>query len=857
MKINHIKLENAAGILVGQNKRVLDIDLTKSQNALISIQGDNGSGKSVLLSSLSPFASTTSLDERSSIPYIIAGKLGYKEIHYNDMGKDIIIKHYFKPNTTGSHSVKSYFQLNGDELNENGNVTSFLSLVEIHMGITPEMMRLIRLGTNVNSFTSLKPADRKSYVGKLIEEIDLYMKVYKKINEDLRILKVLMSTNANNLHNCHITDIIVEKNKLKDLEDEINIYESKKYQLQLKIDKISALETENNLSDLINKRKEIEVSLYDFNKTECEIKEKSLTDTSVDDLIKHRSKIIDNKIDLQANINAMRLSIDDSLSRIDNISAIVKKTISNNDIESLISLIQDLKDRIKNTNDIVKGFYPTGCTSDDITRLINSLSSFNQIGSMMYTFGNKPISIYLKLRRENIQIDSFIKDHINRNLATVGDNEIKRLLSQVFQNDIIITPNCDTEFEECPYYRFSEMINDFRNKVDDNVYDEETLRYLRVVANNVDTILNEIDSLMRTVRIPDGLKDGLYERDILNRLDSKLPLFELSSIQEYLSLLKSYELYKIDLERLEQCEAQLSIYKSSGIDSQLAEIKVLEDNISKHKSSIMTKEKDLLKLEEALDNIEFNIGLMTKFNDSKKYKTMMQNSLNDINKILVPLEESSGQKMELNYKLREYNHTIDLLKSESKYLENRINEYRKLIIESEKLKDKYNKLNIIAESVSTRKGIPLIYMNTYLRRIEKLTNELLSIIYGGDLYIDKFNITADTFEIPYVKNGTVIPDIRYASQSESALMTMALSFALAYNATGKYNILLLDEIDSGLDERNRSAFLQMLRRIMQKIQSEQVFIISQNASQIVNLPMDVIKTTDVQISGKMQHVIYE
>ena len=123
MKITYIKLENVAGIMVGSDKKVLEISFEGSQNKIVSIQGANGKGKTVLLSSLTPFASVTSLDERSSLSYIIPGKSGYKEIHYRDGENEYIIKHYYKP-TKDSHTVKSYFQMNGEELNENGNVTS-------------------------------------------------------------------------------------------------------------------------------------------------------------------------------------------------------------------------------------------------------------------------------------------------------------------------------------------------------------------------------------------------------------------------------------------------------------------------------------------------------------------------------------------------------------------------------------------------------------------------------------------------------------------------------------------------------------------------------------------------------------
>ena len=121
MRITYIKLENVAGISVGMNKEVLEINFDRSVNKIVAIQAKNGTGKSVLLSSLTPFAYLTSLDERSTLPYITPKKNGYKEIHYQDGKDEYIIKHYFKA-TKETHSVKSYFMKNGEELNENGNV---------------------------------------------------------------------------------------------------------------------------------------------------------------------------------------------------------------------------------------------------------------------------------------------------------------------------------------------------------------------------------------------------------------------------------------------------------------------------------------------------------------------------------------------------------------------------------------------------------------------------------------------------------------------------------------------------------------------------------------------------------------
>ena len=126
MKIKYLKLENVAGLLVGGNKTSIEIDFSNSHNKIISLQGQNGTGKSCLLSALTPFSSvSSSIDERGSLSFIKEGKDGYKEIHYTSEKDLFIIKHFYKAQKTGGHSVKSYFSKNGEELNKNGNVSYY------------------------------------------------------------------------------------------------------------------------------------------------------------------------------------------------------------------------------------------------------------------------------------------------------------------------------------------------------------------------------------------------------------------------------------------------------------------------------------------------------------------------------------------------------------------------------------------------------------------------------------------------------------------------------------------------------------------------------------------------------------
>lgn len=853
MRISYIRLENFAVIYVGQQKDYIEIEFPKSGNKIVSIQGSNGSAKSGLISQLTPFAYPTSIDERSSLSTIREGHNGYKEIHYEKEDKEYIIKHYYKA-SKNTHTVKSYISLNGEELNENGNVTSFNSLIQIHFGLTQDMMRLLRMGSNVNSFISLTPAKRKEYIGSLIDEIDIYMKIYKKINDDLKVLKVLKTSNTSNLYNCHISDIHLEEENLSELNKTIKENERYREEIVKKLDRIYSLEKENNIDELKRRQRELESSIYEFNKTESTIKENGLSNSSLEDLINQRNILMNDKIDVQSKINSYRLSIDTLLQNIERLNISIQKVSSDHDMDTLIRLIQELKSSIEISDKNLKSFH-TDMTYNEISSMIYKFQSFNTISQQLYSFGKKSIALYLKLIYENKSVEKFLKDQTKKLHSSLNDMDIKALMDKLFDDEQVISPNCVDEFRNCPYYRFSEVLDKIHDRLS-NEYDSETLRYIQIISNNIDNILNDLDR-MRTKNIPDALVEVIKEKTICDRLEKNLPLIEIQPFQNYLYLVKEYENLQSSKEKLKQYEYQLSIYKKSGIDNQLNEIKQNKESIDFYKNNIETLTNQIQTIERNIHQLELHIGLLSKYQEEKKYQKMTKQSLDDTNKLLLPLENATKEKSELQFKLQHVDSNIHMNQDRYKTLEYKINEYKRLLEEEKVIAKKHHDLSMILESVSTKKGIPVLYMKTYLGRIQKLSNDLLSIIYSGSFRLASFKVTQETFEIPYIKNGSKIPDVRYASQSEIPLATMALSFALSNRASSSYNIILLDEMDAGFDEHNRNAFLKMLSEQIRLLKAEQVFIISHNINNIIDIPIDVIKMSDNVPISKLQNIIYE
>ena len=296
MKITYLKLENFINIKAGMKRTKVEIDFSKSKNNLVLLCGPNGSGKTSLLSELHPFANSGNMDVRGETNLIIEGKDGYKEIHIADEEDKYVIKHHYLFSKK-TKSVKSFICKNGLELNPNGNVKSFKEAVNEHLGIDHELLKLMRLGSNVTSLINMKSTNRKNFATKLFSDIEVYNGFYKKVSEEYRNIRAVMKSTADKISKFNIQsedefdkqiiisqqeiasytcekeriqkDIILLEDKLKEmrLDDEELVYDS--YNSLKK-----EIESANNLLELvrdINMSKDEYKLLCEKNKQQLEL----------------------------------------------------------------------------------------------------------------------------------------------------------------------------------------------------------------------------------------------------------------------------------------------------------------------------------------------------------------------------------------------------------------------------------------------------------------------------------------------------------------------------------------------------------------------------------------------------------
>ena len=257
-----------------------------------------------------------------------------------------------------------------------------------------------------------------------------------------------------------------------------------------------------------------------------------------------------------------------------------------------------------------------------------------------------------------------------------------------------------------------------------------------------------------------------------------------------------------------------------------------EETISDIKDTLSSKKDELASLDELI-NLYNDLRVVSLSRDE------MLSSKKEYEEILSSYDEYTIKYDELNTNINMIQKHIDVLSKTISDMKYKATQYESNISDLSKLKKKYADINMLKKAYSTKSGIPLDHIKLYLTDTRQLANEMLDIVYDGDIQLEEFELTENEFNIPFYNKGIIISDIRYASQGESSFLSIAISFALSYQNLTDYNIPLLDEADSNLDASNRMKFINVIEHFMDIISCEQLFIITHN-DMFSQYPVDVI-----------------
>ena len=849
MKILYLKLTNFINIVTAFNTETIEIDFSKSNNNVVLLTGPNGSGKTSILSCLHPFPTNGNMDVRSDNPIIVPRENGYKEIHISD-GDDLYVIQHFYTRNGDKHIIKSYIQKNGVELNENGNVTSFKEIVEKELGLEQDYMKLTRLGSNVTNFIDMKRQERKNFTGKIISEADIYLSYHKKIMADKNKVNIQINHTSDLIRRLQVDDLGELKKAQKSLQHQIE-------DLTAKIEKanseLSVLQYQlNDCGDIPEMRERIqekEKELKHIQKALARASEIKISISTLKSMIEEaKIAILKAKSSLDTNV-ITRTGILNQLDSIANEIDSIKREIARieddqniKDMEANIELLREtIRRRAKESG--ISG-YVRPCSKVEMEDLIKMLDKCMDILLSTYELGKGPIQKAVSFFHTKTDIEKYTRE----NKEKIKRNKMQSLCEQVYaeiSKDIgLLGPDCKNP-SGCRVYDFYQRIYEYATQAPDKVIEDETfLAYTKMAYNNIQTVLKYLRDYHDIFeKMPECIKDQFLMSTVLTHICNMEWIYDKDIIFHELGLITDDELQDADLEELSRQKSMLAQYKKANsnieyfqnkleelIDSRttlMGQLDEVKETINSLNREIEEKEASVSDYEDMVVAMEHEDEVETEFNDLKSKITLAS-------QLSLQIREKTSILNDLQFRKNKMSKT-------HQDNEFRIENYKRYKKDLDELSSKFTDLEYLARALSSREGIPLIFIQAYLKDIKDVANQLLDVVYDGDLHLEDFEITADEFGIPYSTKGTTVKDVIYASQGERSFISLALSFALTYKSISKYNIMLLDEIDATLDISNREKFLHVLEMQIDMIHAEQVFVISHN-DMFNAYPVDIVDT---------------
>lgn len=868
MRYKWIELQGYAGIYNGMNLTNIKIDFTKCRTNKILIKGDNGSGKSTLINAINPNPDNNEC--------FIPGMEARKNLCLVNNGIDYIIRYIHPVNQNGVRlTTKAYISkyINNQlvELNPNGNVTSCKDILYDEFNLDNNFIFLSKLSSENRGLVDNRPSDRKRIVNSILNVVEVYNGIYKKVSKKVASLKQLINSITYKINSLGdklklSADFENTINKISEFESERDKTIEAIAMTNLRIKEYIDVLKNNNYDAVINRLKEVSSHNKVLRKKiESKITEYKIKDiasiNSFLDYIKEQIIIFETSINNLKDNNRQLLSQREiDYNELKNKQNILESLQSDSNYIDIKNIIDKCNKTVAEYSEIIKsmGLKNLNITKEEFDSAMESLKYLKEMSlnlSSTYNYNELEFVIH----NFDYVINEIVKiESIEENIAELKikrDNFSNLIIvyqsKQELINELINRPK-DCKIDECPYINSAlkasqeypkEKLEQYQNQYDeiDSDINAKThyLNKLYIFKNiviSLNSIKRELDSkiiFIEKLPVENDFKNTFFERII--KYDS---FSDIDALYKYIDCGNIIEQYKLAIMQLDKYKSEYKIYeaKNTIIDSIMKDIESLTNKTNDTANKIENNNKQIIqyntKLEE-LRKIQSTINiLIAQINDDLKPSEEEESELIKIKEQLdinnIELNKLQNNLSELNNILGSINNTINIYNKNKDEITHKLlllDEYDK---ELNQYKMEYIKLEKIKYYSSPSTGIQTLFIQLYMNKIISNVNTLLSLLFNGEFVIQPFIINENEFRIPCIGSGLLHDDISSMSTAQKSMISMILSFAILYQSSTSYNIIMLDEIDGGLDTTNRGMFIGLLDNLMSMLQCEQCFIISHN-----------------------------
>ena len=868
MKYKWIELQGYAGIFNGMNLTNIKIDFTQCKTNKILIKGDNGSGKSTLVNAINP--------NPDGGDCFIPGAEARKNLCLTNNGIDYVIRYIHPVNQNGVRgTTKAYIAktINGQlvELNPNGNVTSCKDIIYDEFNLDNNFISLSKLSSENRGLVDNRPSDRKRIVNSILNIVEVYNGIYKKISKKVSSLKHLMNTITYKINN--LGDKIKLDAELKNTEESIAKLEIEKSKTigaialtKLRIDEYMTILRSNNYDAIVTELNELST----HNKVLRQKIQTKITDFKIKDInsvesfleyLRRQIIILENNIaNLKENnvslLSQREIEFNDLKNKQERLQSL-QNEYNYIDIKRIIEestkIVDEYTDTINNMGlknlNITKEEFNSAMESlrylKDLSMNLSSTYHYNELEFVIHNF-EYVVNELAKTDKIKQEIESLKlqKDQISKQI-TVYESK------QDLINELNNRPdNC--KIDTCPYIesalkasyeypreeleKYYNEFNSLETEINDKTSYLDKLNIFREIVMKISSIKRELDSKMNFIRKLPVRED--FKETFLERIISCDSFSDIDNLYRYIDCGNIIEQYKLALLQLEKYQSEYKLYetKNSIIQSMIQDIEYLTNKTNSMADEIENNNKQVsennLKLQE-MKNIETKISLLiSQINNDLKPSEERELKLKQIKEQIdastTELNDLQDNLYKLNDILASANNNIKILNSNKEEMTHKLlqlDEYNK---ELEQYRVEYTKLEKIKYYSSPSTGIQTLFIQLYMNKILSNVNTLLSLLFNGEFVIQPFIINENEFRIPCMGSGLLHDDISSMSTAQKSMISMILSFAMLYQSSTSYNIIMLDEIDGGLDTSNRGMFIELLDNLMNMLNCEQCFMISHN-----------------------------
>lgn len=842
--IKKIYAKNFIGIYKGLG--LTELELTFNDSGIIAFSGQNGSGKTSVLYLLQPFCEdknkliVTETEDDSGKPRI-RYKEATKKITYIDADTDDVFDIVQLYSKTGTK--KAYISKNGEELNPNGNVTSYNAKIAELFNTTDSVLTNSVITTvKSNTFLEASNADRKKLIAFLLPDISAYKVEQEAVRAKIRDYKNTLSYINTEIEKLGSEeDIAINIKNLeenipiakKEIEDARSQIESIQAQRNIILGRVKAITEDTTPQEYIDKAtKRIEQFEHKFGNLEVFLSEEQIA--KIADLKQSQTSLEQDLTDklkpelirLNKELTKINSSIIDFMEASEVVNRYKREIAStNNDIEGLLEDLHRVKEeQPENVNTLA---------SSSLTALNPVITILNEVFNKASALDNGE-NFYSK---ESIpEMEQQLNKAISESSSLRGTVETyTRMLtsSKEFPDDCI-SQKCIAKFNDM-IAKSTEMIND-RNKEIQRLKDRiSVLRPYKEIIQTYFSAGNKLQLAYTHYRSID--------EEFVKSLDEYITLENIMKINDTLSSRKEELENDIKLAQVYTNLVAVANNIESSISTKRSNLQrlelLLENSLKENSDKLLLEKEELLKKKKGIssdiENLELEISKVEKsiteirseISASEQAREIValknnvefvENSMkayNDLN----PNTEILTQKEEI---------LEELTKSVYNYKSN-LASYNKYMSDISRIDDELKDLSVLDQALDFKKGLPALKSNKILSLIEAKCNLLLEKYFSNRFSIMLNNSDKELEILVSKDNSNEYFPYSVLSGGESSLIKMVLSFVLStYTQNKTPSILRLDEAETFLDSDSRNSFEILLDRLLNEENVRQIFIISHN-----------------------------